>query len=101
MEIMISNQADSVEIRLSGSFDFNSRDRFMAIIEGGLSASPSGDVRIDLSEVDYVDSSALGMLLMLRDRARKLDKTVRLEKPQGAVRQVLETSQFTRLFQVT
>lgn len=101
MDIEISTVANSLTIRLSGSFDFNARDKFMALIERGLSAMPPGEVRVDLSGVDFVDSSALGMLLMLRDRARKLDKSVILDRAQGTVRHVLESSQFNRLFTVT
>ena len=48
----------------------------------------------------YIDSSALGMLLMLRDRAKKQNMTVTLANAQGRIRQVLDTAQFERLFAV-
>lgn len=57
-------------------------------------------MRIEMSGLDYIDSSALGMLLMLRDRAKKQDKTIALVNAQGHIRKVLDTAQSDRLFAV-
>lgn len=40
------------------------------------------------------------MLLMMRDKARKLDKTIALVNARGRVREVIDTAQFDRLFKV-
>ena len=42
------------------------------------------ELEIDLAAVDYLDSSALGMLLMLREKAQAADKTVvAVQLPRG------------------
>ena len=51
-------------------------------------------------EVDYLDSSGLGMLLMLREKAQAANKTVSLRNCRGAVRQVLDIANFAKLFTI-
>jgi anti-anti-sigma factor len=58
-------------------------------------------VDVDLGEVAYLDSSALGMLLMLRDKAKSAGREVRLVNARGSVRQVLEIANFGKLFAIT
>ena len=53
----------------------------------------------DLGNVAYLDSSALGMLLMLRDKAKSSGKTVCLANARG-VRQVLDIANFGKLFPI-
>ena len=55
---------------------------------------------IDLAGVDYLDSSALGMLLMLRDRANTARKALSLANPRGMVKQALEIARFDKLFSI-
>ena len=55
---------------------------------------------VDLGNVAYLDSSALGMLLMLRDKAKSSGKTVCLANARGSVRQVLDIANFGKLFPI-
>jgi anti-anti-sigma factor len=57
-------------------------------------------VTINMAGVDYLDSSALGMLLMLRDKAAAANKTLKLSNVRGAVKQVLEIANFGKLFSI-
>ena len=59
------------------------------------------ELEIDLGEVDYLDSSALGMLLMLREKAQAANKKIVLSNCKGSVRQVLEIANFGKLFTIT
>jgi len=100
MDIELSTVAEATIVRLSGRFDFTTRNQFMAQLDGALGKLAEPEIRVDLGQVDYIDSSALGMLLMLRDKAKKLDKTVALQNAHGQVREVIGTAQFDRLFSV-
>lgn len=51
--------------------------------------------------VDYLDSSALGMLLMLRDKLGGANKEVALVGVRGNVKQVLDIANFAKLFQIS
>jgi len=98
MNIDVSVAGDVLTMRLSGRFDFTTRDGFMARMDETVARAPAGDIRVDLSGLDYIDSSGLGMLLMLRDKARKAERGVLLVGPRGQVREVLAGAQFERLF---
>lgn len=86
-------------IRLAGRFDFNSHRDFREAIDTSL-ASPAGQIVVDMGDVEYLDSSALGMLLMLRDRAKGASREVALTSCRGAVKQILDIANFGKLFSI-
>ncbi|GAB1393969.1 anti-anti sigma factor HsbA [Rhodocyclaceae bacterium] len=98
MQIDSVNLPTHVLVRLTGRFDFSTRERFIAYIKETIARAEAPEIQIDLAAVVYIDSSALGMLLMARDLARQHEKEVTLANPQPLVRQTLETAQFSRLF---
>jgi anti-anti-sigma factor len=55
---------------------------------------------VDLSQTSYMDSSALGMILLLKDYAETLAGIVELSNPQKNVDKILEIAQFHRLFTI-
>lgn len=100
MEVSVAIADGQGAIRLHGRFDFNSHREFRDAVDKLLHDPGVTSVTVDLSKVDYLDSSALGMLLMLRDRCRSSGKTVSLSQSQGAVKQVLEIANFSKLFTI-
>lgn len=100
MLIELTTTTGQTLLQLSGRFDFTTRSQFIAQADDAISRASSPEIGVDMSGVDYIDSSALGMLLMLRDKAKKLDKAVFLINPSGYVRQVIVTAQFDRLFAI-
>jgi HptB-dependent secretion and biofilm anti anti-sigma factor len=100
MDIELSTTAVEALMRLSGRFDFTARNQFLAKADETIAGATTAEIKVDLGQVDYIDSSALGMLLMLRDKAKKHDKTVALLNARGQVREVITTAQFDRLFPV-
>jgi anti-anti-sigma factor len=86
-------------VKLQGRFDFNAHRDFRDAIDQAM-AAPAREVHIDMSAVDYLDSSALGMLLMLRDKAKSASREVALTQCSGPVKQVLEIANFSKLFRV-
>ena len=87
-------------VSLSGRFDFNRHREFRGACDPLLENQDVDVLQVDLGQVDYMDSSALGMLLMLRDKALAGKKTVELVNVRGAVRQVLEIANFGKLFPI-
>lgn len=88
-------------VKLSGRFDFNSHREFRAAYENLLGRSDLKEFVVDLGSVDYLDSSALGMLLLLRDKVALENKSVSLANCQGNVRQVLDIANFGKLFKIS
>ena len=100
MDAAVKAVGATAVIQLAGRFDFNSHREFRDAVEQALGDGKSGTVRVDLAQVSYLDSSALGMLLMLRDKAKGANRKVELAGAQGSVKQVLEIANFGKLFEL-
>lgn len=87
-------------VRLAGRFDFNAHRDFRAAYEPLVADSGVREITIDLGGVEYLDSSALGMLLMLRDKTGAVNKALVLANPRGPVKQVLDIANFGKLFRI-
>lgn len=88
-------------IKLQGRFDFNAHREFREAVEKAMLPDGIKDIQVDLANVAYLDSSALGMLLMLRDKAQGKSRTVSLVNSRGSVKQVLEIANFGKLFLIS
>lgn len=89
-------------IYLSGRLDFSGREEFLAVLDrflGGVSAL--AEVQVNCAQLSYLDSSGLGLLLVLRDRLRNQGGTVALVDCTPGVREILNTVQFARLFRIS
>jgi HptB-dependent secretion and biofilm anti anti-sigma factor len=81
-------------------FDFNSYRQFRETYEPVLANPKVKSIIIDLSHVQYIDSAALGIMLLLRDKARTAGKEIIIANPKGAVKEVLDIANFNKLFLV-
>lgn len=86
-------------IRVEGRFDFRMNQDFRKCYEaiGGSIRS----VVVDLGKVDAIDSSALGMLLMMRDKVGADGKNIRLSNANATVKRVLSIAKFETLFTIS
>lgn len=100
MQASITKESGTAEVRLSGRFDFNAHRDFRNAYEPLMAESDIRAVTIDMGGVEYLDSSALGMLLMLRDKAGAANKALTLTNVRGPVKQVLEIANFGKLFHI-
>lgn len=99
MQASVAVSEGRAVIRLQGRFDFNSHRDFREAVDAALTAQASA-VTVDLMGVEYLDSSALGMLLMLRDRAKNASREVSLVNCRDAVKQILDIANFGKLFSI-
>lgn len=101
MQASITKDAGKALIKLSGRFDFNTHREFRGAYEPLVGDAETRSVVVDFSNVDYLDSSALGMLLMLRDKLGGAGKEVALCGVRGNVKQVLDIANFGKLFPIS
>ena len=85
-------------VRLSGEIDIASRDEVLAKLQAA--AKQSDIVDVDLSTVTYADSTALGLLIGLRNQLRERGGKVRLISPTPRVRKLLELAGLDRAFDI-
>lgn len=102
MTSTVSHQisGNKASITVNGRFDFSIHRDFRASYEQILNTDGVHELDVDMKNVDYVDSSALGMLLLLREKALAKNIQMKLLGTQSAVRQVLEVANFGRLFNI-
>ncbi len=100
MQANVSVSNGEARIKLVGRFDFNSHREFRAAYESLMDNAEVRTLVVDLSGVDYLDSSALGMLLMVRDKASSANKAILLANAQSGVKQVLDIANFSKLFKM-
>jgi len=85
-------------IRISGRFDFEGHRAFRDAYE---QAEGVRRFVVDLSATEYVDSAGLGMLLLLREHARRHGAGVVLSRASPAVERILRIACFHELFEMT
>ena len=98
----ISSQLESgdekLTIAIQGRFDFSAHKDFRESYED-LSSAPNC-YSIDMREAEYIDSSALGMLLLLRDHAGGDSADVEIVNCNPDVKKILTISNFDQLFSI-
>ena len=93
-------QQDSklLTIQIVGKFDFGCHQQFRQQYEE--CDGEKMQFAVDLSETTYMDSSALGMLLLLRDHAGGELSSIQIINANSDIRQILKISNFHQLFQI-
>ena len=98
----ITSQAspDGVEltIAVNGRFDFSAHQDFRKAYEN-VTGQPQ-KYRVDMRDATYLDSSALGMLLLLRDHAGGDDADIAIINCNDDVKKILTISNFDQLFSI-
>lgn len=94
----LSADGGTLTIQVQGRFDFSVHQEFRASYERQ-KAKPSQYV-IDLKDTIYLDSSALGMLLLLRDHAGGVSSRIRIINCNNDIRKILTISNFGQLFSI-
>ncbi len=92
----VSENEKKITIVLSERFDFSCHGDFRDAYQ---SVDPTQfDITVDFKRTDYIDSAALGMLLVLRERAGGDQARITIKGCQPTVQQILDITHFEKLF---
>ena len=94
----LDNASEVLTIAIEGRFDFSAHKEFRESYED-LDNSPT-KYSIDMRDANYIDSSALGMLLLLRDHAGGDKAEVEIVNCSPDVKKILTISNFDQLFTI-
>ena len=100
MQIRLEQDKTTTTLHLAGRFDFNTLSVFHEACDDLPVQADILGVEINLHNVDYLDSSALSVLLMLREKLLAAGKEITLSGARGNVRQVFDIANFNRLFRI-
>lgn len=94
----ISEDNKHISIKVDQRFDFSQHQNF----RNAYSKCTNKDTlfTLDLSETEYMDSSALGMILLLKDHVESIGSKMVISKPSETVNKILEIAQFHRLMTI-
>jgi len=92
-----SSDGEVVTVSVAGRFDYRIYDSFKASFNE--IDKDRTTVNVDLSKTEYMDSTALGMLLMLREHVGRAVQ-ICLVKPPPEVMHVLAIANFDKLFSI-
>lgn len=100
MNISTKQAGTETILALSGRFDFNAHRDFRNSYEAALQNSATKTINLDMALVDYLDSSALGMLLLLNEKARAANIEIVISACPQNVRKIIEVANFSKIFKI-
>ncbi|MBF0474873.1 MAG: STAS domain-containing protein [Deltaproteobacteria bacterium] len=89
-------EGKTLHISLTGRFDITAHGDFIQTYKDKLGLVSK--IVVDLAAVDYIDSSALGMLLILREKAGGEKADISLLNCSPDVRRSIEHVHFDKMF---
>ncbi|GHB56910.1 STAS domain-containing protein [Psychrosphaera saromensis] len=100
MSLKTSTSADgqTVTIEVKGKFDFNFVQDFRSAysaIEGSIDT-----IIVDLRETEYMDSSALGMLLNMQKTLAGRVNNIKISNCKPQIKKILQISRFDKKFDI-
>jgi HptB-dependent secretion and biofilm anti anti-sigma factor len=96
VETKISDDGKTLTISITGRFDITTYKDFGEAYKD----KPDSISKwvIDMTEIEYMDSSALGMLLMLRERSGGDSAAIDIFNCSTSVKNILKMANFDKLF---
>jgi anti-sigma B factor antagonist len=99
LELTVSEHEGDTVLRAAGELDVNTapelREQLARLINDGVRR-----IVVDLTDVSFVDSTALSVLVSALKRLRQADGDLALASPNPSVRRVFEITGLTRLFPI-
>ncbi len=91
--------ADGHLVVASGELDISATGRLSTVLAVA-STSPAGRLILDVTEVSFIDSTALGTILKAAAQLDDNGTTLMVVAPEGPVRRLLEVTNLTQRFRV-
>lgn len=92
----VSADKKTATLKITGRFDFSLHNEFRKAYKD-LNVT-GGFYVVDLKGTEYLDSSALGMLLLLKEYAESHDSRVKIINISSDIREILNIASFDKLF---
>lgn len=94
----IVNIGDKIQIDLIGELDIYSASEFMDETQN-LIFQHKKDLVLDFSQLDYLDSSGLGVLISILNEAKKENKKVYIKGVKPRIRKLFTITKIEELFE--
>lgn len=99
MDIDIKEETDIIHIKVNGDIEMMTIKNFKQQLFD-IGQNTDKNIEIDLSSVDYIDSSGVGVLISLLKLQKKKGKTLNINKVSSKVLNVLKLSSLSDVFNI-
>lgn len=103
MSININSKLDSQnsfwDINLEGELDVSTADKLKEYLHGLLEQEVV-DMRINLSSLEYIDSTGLGVMIGVLKKLRTNDKEIYIINPKSNVKKIFTITGLDKIFKV-
>lgn len=100
MDIQRRVDDTSATLELKGRFTFEDHQAFKSAVTAATANPGIKAVTLDMTGLIYMDSSALGVLLLARERGIASDIKFIIKNPRESVSAILKVVNFNKLFEV-
>jgi anti-anti-sigma factor len=101
MSVTFHIREPEAAIQIRGHFNFAEHAAFRDASKAILAHGKVQSIEINLMDADYLDSSALGMLLVLREQASdKGIKRILISHANATIRQIFAIAKFDKFFEI-
>jgi len=100
MDISTRHIGTDFVIDLTGRFDFHTNRDFRECYLPALARNDIKTIKLNMSRIDYLDCSALGMLLLLKEKSASVKKDIVIISVSVIVMKNLEIANLNKLFKI-
>lgn len=97
----VEQRADATIVHVHGEVDLVSAAELRVVLIDVLAASPTTHLVIDLGDVDFIDSTGIGVIVGAHRRAEANNGRLTAVVTTGAVRRVLKTTGLLQTWRIT
>ena len=98
MQVRVQHCATGCTVSVSGRITIDSSPELLSFLLQNVTATGRSSLTLDLSEVEYIDTSELAVFLQALRTARHLKRSFHLSGLRGRPRYLLEATGFISLF---
>lgn len=99
MEYASELSNNTLRVYLNGKLTFSDNASFQAISKK-LEEGKVKDLEVGLDGLEYIDSSGIGMLLVLKEKCDEIAAQMTLSKPRGQVAKILRIACIDRVIPI-
>jgi anti-anti-sigma factor len=94
----VTDAGKTLTIAVGGTFQFGVYREFREAYEAFTLSG--ADIRVDLTDATYMDSAALGILMLLREHAALHAQKIVIANAPPVIRRILDIASFEKLFSI-
>jgi anti-anti-sigma factor len=95
---IVENIGELTRILFYGDIDFSTQDNLSSAIQQALSIDGAKEIRVDMTNATFIDSSVIRSLLSLQEKARAQGKSFSIWNCNDHIREIFVIGGFDQMF---